>query len=81
MEQILDLKNTLYYLGIPTKTKSFIFKDNRFAVDSSITQCTKIFKRYITLFFHHMRKAIAAKIIGYYFIPREINPTNILSKY
>ena len=55
--------------------------DNRSVVDSSMTPYTKIHKRYIILSFYRVREVIVAKIISYYFIPREINPTNILSKY
>jgi hypothetical protein len=42
---------------------------------------SKFYKRYVALSFYHIREAIVAKIIGYYFIPGEINPSNILSKY
>ena len=80
-EQILSLKNTLYNLGIPIKTKSFIFEDNRSVVDSSITPHAKIHKRHIALFFYHVKDVITAKIIGYYFISRKINSADILSKH
>ena len=81
VEQILDLRNTLRYLGVPIKTKSFMFGDNRSVVDSSMTPHAKIHKRHVALSFHRVREAIAAKIIGYYFINGEINPADILSKH
>ena len=81
VEQILDLMTTLRYLGTPIKTKSFIFGNNRSAVDSSITPHTKLHKRHDALSFYCPREAIAAKIVGCYFIPREINPFDALSKH
>ena len=62
------------------KTKSFIFSNNRSVIDSSITSHTKICKKYVALSFYYIREAIATKINRYYFIPRETNPLNILSK-
>ena len=81
VEQILDLRNTLRFLGVPVKTKIFMLGDSRSVVDSSMTPHAKIHKRHVALSFHRVREAIAAKIIGYYFIPGEINPSNILSKH
>ena len=66
---------------IPIKTKSFIFRDNMSIVDSSINFYAKTHKRHVTLSFHYIREAIAVKIIEYYFINREINSDNSLSKY
>ena len=34
-EQIIDLRHTLRYLGVPIKTKSYLFGDNRSVVTSS----------------------------------------------
>ena len=58
-----------------------MFGDNRSVVDSSMTPHAKIHKRHVALSFHRVREAIAAKIIGYYFINGEINPADILSKH
>ena len=81
VEQILDLRTTLCYLGIPIKTKKFMFGDNRSVVDSSMMPHAKLHKRYVALSFHCVREAVSAKIIGYYFIPGKINPSDILSKH
>ena len=80
-EQIIDLRNTLRYLGVPLRKKSFMFGDNRSVADSSMTPHAKIHKRHVALSFHRVREAIAAKIVAYYFIPGEINPADILSKH
>ena len=80
VEQILDLRTTLHYLSVPIRTKSFIFRDNRLVVHSSMTPHAKIHKRHVALSFHFVREVITAKIIGYYFVPGKSNPANILSK-
>ena len=81
VEQIIDLRTTLYYLGVPIKTKSFMFGDNCLVVNNVMTPHTKIHKKHATLSFHCAREAIVAKIIGYYFVPNKINLANILSKH
>ena len=58
-----------------------MFGDNSSVVDSSMTPHAKIHERHVALSFHRVREAIAAKIIGYYFVPGEINPADILSKH
>jgi hypothetical protein len=41
----------------------------------------KLHKRHTMLSFHRVREAIASGIVGFYFIPGEINPADILSKH
>jgi hypothetical protein len=36
VEQITDLHNTLRYLGVPIREKSYMFGDNKSVVDSSL---------------------------------------------
>ena len=81
VEQIIDLRNTLRYLGVSVKERSFTFGDNRLVVDSSMTPHARIHKRHVALSFHRVREAIAAKIVGCYFVPGEINPADMLSKH
>lgn len=81
VEQIIDLRNTLRYLGALLKGRSYVFGDNKSVVDRSMTPCAKIHKRHVALSFHRVRESIAAKIIGYYFIKGETNPADILSKH
>ena len=50
-----------------------MFGNNRSIVDSFMTPYTKIHKKHVALSFYHIREAITAKIIEYYFINREIN--------
>ena len=80
-EQIIDLRTTLRYLGVPIRDKSFMFGDNKSVVDSSMTPHAKLHKRHMALSFHRVREAIASKIIGFYHIAGEQNPADILSKH
>jgi hypothetical protein len=81
VEQIKDVCNTVRYLGVPIRDKSFMFGDNKSVVDSSLTVHAKLHTRHTMLSFHRVREAIASGMIGFYFIPGEINPADILSKH
>ena len=81
VEQIIDLRNTLRYLGVPIREKSFMFGDNKSVVDSSMQVHAKLHKRHNMLSFHRVREAIASGMIGFYFIPGELNQADLLSKH
>jgi hypothetical protein len=81
VEHIIDLWNTLRYLGVPTCSKSYIFGDNKSVVDSSMQVNAKLHKRHTMLSFHRFQEAIASGLLGFYFIPGDSNPTDILSKH
>ena len=51
-EQIIDLRHTLRYLGVPIKTKSYLFGDNRSVVTSSTLPYSTLGKRYNILAYH-----------------------------
>jgi hypothetical protein len=80
-EQIIDLRNTLRFLGVLVREKSYIFGDNKSVVDSSMQLNAKLHKCHTLLSFHCVRQAIAAVILGFYFLPGEDNPADILSKH
>jgi hypothetical protein len=45
VEQIIDQQNTLRFLGVPVREKSYMFGDNKSVVDSSMQKmlsCTSI---------------------------------------
>ena len=81
VEQIIDLSNTLRYLGVPVRDQSYMFGDNESVVNSSSIPHHKLHKRHTTLSFHRVRKAVASKFIGFYFLPGADNPADILSKH
>ena len=72
-EQIMDLRYTLRYLGVPMKSKSYMFGDNRSVVTSATLPHSTLSKRHNILTFHRVREAIAAKIIDFHWIKSECN--------
>jgi hypothetical protein len=81
VEQLVDLRNTLRYLGVPLRERSFMFGDNESVVNSSVTPHAKLHKRHNALSFHRVREAIASGIYVFTHIPGENNPADILSKH
>jgi hypothetical protein len=81
VEQIIDLRNTLRFLSVPVREKSYMFGDNKSVVDSSMQLNAKLHKRHTMLSFHRVREAIAAGILGFHFIPGKDNSADILSKH
>jgi hypothetical protein len=81
VDQIVDLRNTLQYLGVPIQEQSYMFGDNESVVNSSSVPHSKLHKRHTALSFHCVREAVASKYIGFYFLPGADNPADILSKH
>ena len=80
-EQIMDLRYTLRYFGVPIKSKSYVFGDNRSVVTSATLPHSTLSKRHNILAFHRFREAIAAKIIDFHWIQSEYNLSDMLSKH
>ena len=81
VEQIIDLRTTLRYLGVPIEDSSYMFGDNESVVNSATNLYAKLHKRHTALAFHRVREAIASGYIIFAFIPGKINPADILSKH
>ena len=81
MEQILDLRITLRYLGVPIRKIRCMLGHNDRSVNVSVTPQRKIHKRHAALSFHRVKEAIAAKIISYQFIDGKTNPAYVLSNH
>jgi len=80
-EQIIDLRITLRYLGVPLAGHSMMFGDNESVVNSSSMPHSKLHKRHNALAYHKTRESIAAKILRFYFVRSQENPADILSKH
>ena len=80
-EQIIILRYTLMYLGVPIKSKSYMFAINRLVVTSATLPHSTLSKRHNILAFHRVREAIAAKIIDFHWIQSEYNLSDMLSKH
>ena len=79
-EQIMDLRTTLRYMGIPIG-KSLMFGDNESVVISTTIPHSKLGKRHTALSYHRVRQAQAAGIFRFFHIPGSSNPADILSKH
>jgi hypothetical protein len=80
-EQILDLRLTLRYLGVPIDGASFMFGDNESVVNTAAVPHSKLHKRHNALSYHRTREAIAAGITRFHHIGSKTNPSDILSKH
>ena len=81
VEQIMEIRTSLRYLGVNIQGPTMMFGDNRSVVDSSSVPQSRLHKRHVLLSFHRVREAIAAKVINFLYIPGSINPADILSKH
>jgi hypothetical protein len=81
VDQIVDLRLTLRYLGVNIREKSYMFGDNRSVIDSSTIPHSKLHKRHNALSFHRVREAIAAGYINCAFLEGKSNPADIMSKH
>jgi hypothetical protein len=80
-EQVIDLRTTLRYLGVPIRPVSYRFGDNQSVVTSSTIPHSALSKRHNALAYHRVREAIAAKILVFSFIEGSKNPADVLSKH
>ena len=81
IEQIIDLRNTLRYLGVPINKHSYMFGDNESIVNSASVPHAKLHKRHTALSFHRVCEAIAAQYVVFNYLPRADNLADILSKH
>jgi hypothetical protein len=81
VDQVIDLRNSLRYLGVPIRDRSYVFGDNQSMVNSASVPHSKLHKRHNALSFHRVREAIAAKYISMYHLSGEFNPADILTKH
>ena len=80
-EQIIEIRQTLRHLGVPIKSKSYMFGDNKSVVTSATIPHSLLSKRHNILSYHRVREAIAPKIISFYWCHSTKNNSDILSKH
>ena len=59
-DQIIDLRNTLMYLGVPVRSKSNIFGDNKSVVHHASISTSILSKKSSLASYHRAGEAIAA---------------------
>ena len=81
IQQIMAMRITLWYLGVPIKGSTYLFGDNRSIVQSGTIPHSILKQRHLGLAYHYTREAVASKMVMFHFIPGHINPSDILSKH
>jgi hypothetical protein len=81
VDQQIDIRLTLRYMGVPLDGKAWAFGDNESVVTSSTVPHSKLGKRHNALNYHRVREAIAAKIVAFVHIPGKLNIADVLSKH
>jgi len=80
-EQIIDLRLTLRYLGVPIDGSSMIFGDNESVVNATSHPHGKLHKRHNALAYHKTREAVAAGMTRMHHVRSQKNAADILSKH
>ena len=80
-EQVIDLRLTFRYLGVPIDGASIMFGDNESVVNSGSVPNSKLTKRHNALSYHRTREAVAAGITQLHYIRGSDNPADILTKH
>ena len=80
-DQIIDLRYTLMYLGVPVRSKSYMFGDNKSVVDSASIPNSTLSKKSTLTSYHRVREAIAAGYLQFNHKDGKSNPADILSKH
>jgi hypothetical protein len=81
VDQIMDLRTTLWYLEVPVNGKSHMFGDNQSVVTNSTIPQTSLNKRNNALAYHQVREMIAANVLSYYWSDGKDNPADVVSKH
>ena len=79
VDQIIGLRAAHMYLDVPIRSKSFMFGDNKSVVTSSMILTSSFSNKHCISSYHHVREAIAAKLIGFY--RKDGKANHILSKH
>ena len=80
-EQIVDIIQTLRYLGVSIKSKAYMFGDNKSVVKRSKVPHSLLSKRHNILSYHRVREAFVAKILVFHWCDSSQNKSDILSKH
>ena len=81
IEQMIDLRNTFRYLGVPIKDTSYLFGDNEAMVQSSSFPYARLHKRHNILSYHFVRSMVARGFIALHHIKSATNLADVLTKH
>ncbi|KAL7570928.1 hypothetical protein ACA910_002561 [Epithemia clementina (nom. ined.)] len=80
VDQAQEFRNTLRYLGVPIRGKSYLFGDNKSVVTNATLPHSILSKRHHLLSYHRVCEAVAAGWLAFYWKESKTNPADILSK-
>ena len=80
-DQNIALRYTLMYLGVPVRSKSYMFGDNKSVVDSASIPTSTLSKKSTLATYDRVREAIAAGYLQFNWNDGKSNPADILSKH
>jgi hypothetical protein len=81
IQQILGLRNTLRYLGVPVHGGTHMFGDNESVIKSGTIPESPLRKRHLGLSYHYVREAVSSDAVHFYHMAGDSNPADILSKH
>jgi hypothetical protein len=80
VQQIMGMRTTLRYLGVPIFGSTKLFGDNGSVVRGGSTPHSPLKKRHLALSYHYTREAVSSSALDFQFIPGPLNPSDCLSK-
>jgi len=81
IEQVIDLRNSFRYLGVPINDVSYVFGDNETMIDSSTFPHARLHKRHNILSYHYVRSMIAKGFLAMHHIQSGDNVADVVSKH
>ena len=81
IEQVIDLRNTFRYLGVPINDISYVFGDNETMINSASDPGARLRKRHNILSFHFVRSMISRGFIALHHIRSHNNLSDVLTKH
>ena len=81
IEQIVDLRNSLRYMGIPINNISYVFGDNKSMIDSASFPDSRLNKRHNILSYHYVRSMVACGHLAVHHVTSASNLADVLSKH
>ena len=81
VEQVVDLRNSFRYLGVPVFETSYVWGDNESQIHSSSVPYARLGKRHNILLFHYVRSLLAKGFIKLSHIRSQYNVADTLSKH
>ena len=80
-EQIMDLRYTLMYMGLPLDGPSWLFGDNKSVITSSTIPHSMLGKRHNALAYHRVHASIASGVSNFIHIDGTDNVADVLTKF